>query len=61
LDKVFCVKCGLELEPVRTTGSYLGYKFPVELFGCKGCGKIYVTEALVRTKIAEVETTLEEK
>ena len=61
LETILCAKCGIALEPVKTTGSYLGFKFPVELFGCKACGKVYVPETLVRTKIAEVEKLLEEK
>jgi hypothetical protein len=56
-----CAQCDCELETVKTTGYYLGYRFQVELQGCPHCGYLYIPEELVRTKIAEVESLLEQK
>jgi hypothetical protein len=46
---------------IRASAAYLGYRFPVELPGCPVCGKLYVPEDLVKTKVTELETMLEEK
>jgi hypothetical protein len=61
VDKIKCKKCGVYLEMIEVSAVYLGYRFPVELPGCPSCGRIYVPEDLVRTRIAELETMLEEK
>jgi NAD-dependent SIR2 family protein deacetylase len=61
LDRIKCEKCGVYLETVKTSAAYLGFRFPVDLPGCPSCGRIYVPEDLVRTRIAELETMLEEK
>jgi hypothetical protein len=61
LDKIECEKCKCALESVKTTGNYLGYRFQVELQGCPKCGQVFVPEELVRTKIAELESALEQK
>jgi hypothetical protein len=61
LDKIVCAKCGCELETVKATGDYLGFRFNVELLGCPGCGALFVPEELANGKIAELEAILEQK
>jgi hypothetical protein len=40
---------------------YLGSRFDVAMPQCTGCGGIYVSQALARGKMAEVEKILEDK
>ena len=56
-----CGRCGSDLSKITTNGNYLGFSFPVELDGCSNCGIIYVSEELVDTRVAQLETTLEGK
>ena len=60
-DKIRCAVCDCELTPVKTTAVYLRFRFDVEVFGCPVCGQLYIPEELVRTKIAELESVLEQK
>jgi YgiT-type zinc finger domain len=60
-ENLVCCKCSKKLEEKRTSFSYLGHTFYVELPGCPVCGQVYVDEDLVRGKMAEVEASLEDK
>ena len=55
------LKCDLPLEPRKVFFTYLGFQFHAELPGCPGCGQVYISEEMVRGKMAEVEFSLEDK
>lgn len=59
--KLICQKCNLPLKMNKTELNYLGHHFNVEVPQCEGCGQIYLSEELVRGKIANVEMELEDK
>ena len=56
-----CAKCNSELELRKVVVSYLDGSFPVELPVCKVCGQVFIPESLAKGRMAEVETTLEDK
>ncbi|MGA3161994.1 MAG: DVU_1557 family redox protein [Terracidiphilus sp.] len=58
---LICGKCKLPLELGKVTATYLGSEFPVELWKCPGCGKIFVPEELAIGKMLRVEQALEDK
>jgi RNase P subunit RPR2 len=56
-----CGKCKQVLVLGRVMASYLGSEFPVELWKCPGCGKVFVPEPLATGKMLRVEQALEDK
>lgn len=60
-NDLFCVKCQIGLEQSNVTFSYLGHHFSAEVLRCPICGQLYLSEDMVRGKIAQVEELLEEK
>jgi len=56
-----CAKCNLPLVLGKVTAAYLGSEFPIELWKCSGCGKIFVPEELATGKMLRVEQALEDK
>ena len=60
-QKLICSLCNLELTPANTNLSYLGHSFRVEAPRCPVCGQVFISEELVKGRIAEVETELEDK
>ncbi len=60
-NRLICEPCGLELAPRKTYFTYLGHAFNAEMLCCPGCGQVYIPEDLVRGRIHQVETTLEDK
>ncbi|MDR3588772.1 MAG: hypothetical protein P4N41_03865 [Negativicutes bacterium] len=60
-ENIVCVKCGIPLALGKVTLSYMGSNFPVELYKCSGCGLVYISEALARGKMQQVEEALEDK
>jgi RNase P subunit RPR2 len=56
-----CGKCKQALVLGKVTASYLGSEFPVELWRCPGCGKVFVPESLATGKMLRVEQALEDK
>ena len=61
MNKLICCRCGIPLEERKTTFSYMGNNFLVDLPCCPKCGQVYLTEDLARGKMAEVEIQLEDK
>lgn len=59
--KLICNKCRMELIPTNANFSYLGHSFRAEVPRCPGCGQAYLSEELVKGRIAEVEMELEDK
>lgn len=58
---MLCQKCNQPLTPQKTTLTYLGHVFNTQLPRCKICGQVYISEELAATRIAEVETEMEDK
>lgn len=61
IKPLICLKCSLPMETRKVYFNYLGFKFNTDLPCCSRCGQIYLSEELVRTKVREVETSLEDK
>ena len=58
---MICCKCNMKMEEQNTVFQYLGHELTYPVLRCPKCGQAYVSEDLVKTKIREVETILEEK
>lgn len=56
-----CCKCDMVLERAKTQLSYLGHEFTTEALRCPVCGQVFIPEELAAGRMAEVETTLEDK
>jgi hypothetical protein len=56
-----CAKCQKPLVLAKVTASYLGSEFPIEMWRCPGCGKVFIPEALAIGKMLQVEQALEDK
>ena len=61
VSPLICGKCKLPLTLGKVMATYLGSEFPVELWKCSGCGKIFVPEELAIGKMLRVEQALEDK
>ena len=59
--KVICRRCQVEMVPKSTFFDYLGLIFPAEILCCPKCGEVYLPEALVKGRMADVERELEDK
>jgi hypothetical protein len=58
---MICFACNRQLELRKTDFTYLGHTFYADLPRCPGCGQVYISEELVRSRIAEVEMNMEDK
>ena len=58
---VICFKCQVELQPMKTSLSYLGHSFHADILKCPQCNEVYIPEELARGRIADVEMQLEDK
>jgi len=56
-----CCKCNIALKPAKINFQYLGHSFQAEMQRCPQCGQVYIPEALVKGRMAEVEMLLEDK
>ncbi len=61
LPKLVCCKCGIPMETGAVSFAYLGHNFSAELPKCPQCGQVYLSEELVKGKVTQVETGLEDK
>ena len=59
--KVICRRCQVEMVPKSTYFDYLGHNFHTEILCCPKCGEVYLPEALVKGRMADVERELEDK
>jgi ribosomal protein S27AE len=59
--RLVCARCGVPLEPAKAQFAYLGHKFHTEVPRCPKCGQVFISEELARGRMAEVETSLEDK
>jgi hypothetical protein len=51
----------VEMLPAPTGFSYLGHAFRTDVLRCPSCGQVFIPESLAKGRMAEVETTLEDK
>lgn len=56
-----CNRCSVTLTPIRTQFSYLKHAFHTEVPRCPKCGQVFIGEALAKGRMAEVESSLEDK
>lgn len=56
-----CCKCDVPMETGTVTFAYLGHNFSADLPQCPQCGQVYLSEELVKGKVTQVETDLEDK
>lgn len=49
------------METGAVSFAYLGHNFSAELPKCPQCGQVYLSEELVKGKVTQVETGLEDK
>ena len=59
--EMICLKCNRPLELRKVYFDYLGFQFHADLPACPRCGQVYISEEMVRGKMAEVECSLEDK
>ncbi|UWG95693.1 hypothetical protein LPY66_12290 [Dehalobacter sp. DCM] len=60
-NHLLCLKCNAAMEQQKTSFTYLGFNFEASLPRCPVCGQVYISEDIVKGKIKEVETLLEDK
>jgi len=60
-EELICEQCNEPLTEKRVHFSYLGHAFSADLPCCPRCGQVYLSEELVKSRIAQVEMTLEDK
>lgn len=56
-----CSRCEVELKEMDAYFTYLDRKFKHKVNRCPECGQIYLDEDLVRGKVRQMETALEDK
>ena len=59
-EKVICRRCQVEMVPKSTFLTIWG-NFHTEILCCPKCGEVYLPEALVKGRMADVERELEDK
>lgn len=59
--KIICSLCNIELQPQKTYFEYLGHNFSTDILRCPKCGNAYIPEELVKGRMTEVESQLEDK
>ena len=56
-----CARCDVPLVKGEVKFAYLGHDFTHSVPRCPQCGMVYISEELTLSRIAEVETELEDK
>jgi Zn-finger nucleic acid-binding protein len=56
-----CERCQVALETDTVRFAYLEHTFEAELPRCPKCQQVYIDEPLVRGKMQDVETEVEDK
>ncbi len=59
--KQICGKCQVEMVEMEANFAYLERKFRHKVQRCPSCGQVYLPEELVKGRMRQVETSLEEK
>jgi Zn-finger nucleic acid-binding protein len=60
-DSLLCGVCNVKLVEAKTDFSYMKHTFTAEVPRCPLCGQVYLSAELVKGRIAQVETELEDK
>ncbi|UWG99018.1 hypothetical protein LPY66_09605 [Dehalobacter sp. DCM] len=60
-SKVICCQCKIPLEISKVSIAYEGHTLSVDLPKCPLCSQVYLSEEIVRTRVHEIEKTLEDK
>ncbi|MCI9351650.1 MAG: hypothetical protein HFF58_00165 [Lawsonibacter sp.] len=58
---LICSLCQCPLEIKRVDFEYVGHTFFADAPRCPRCGQVYLSEELVKGRVAEVEMELEDK
>ena len=58
---LICSLCQCPLEIRRVEFEYVGHTFFADAPRCPRCGQVYLSEELVKGRVAEVEMELEDK
>ena len=58
---LICNLCQCPLEIKRVDFEYVGHTFFADAPRCPRCGQVYLSEELVKGRVAEVEMELEDK
>ena len=58
---LICSLCQCPLEIKRVAFEYVGHTFFADAPRCPRCGQVYLSEELVKGRVAEVEMELEDK
>lgn len=61
MKDIICSKCNVPLEISKARFVYLERELHADVPKCPVCGQIYLSEQIVREKIAKVEKTVEDK
>jgi len=59
--KIICDLCKIEMILSKVDLLYQDQKMNADLLKCPKCGQVYISEELVKNKMREVESNLEEK
>ena len=59
--ELICRRCNQRLVEKKTEFSYLGNKFNAVMPTCPCCGQVFISERVVKGRMAEVEAALESK
>lgn len=59
--KLICAACNCSLVKKRVDFEYLTHTFFADALRCPSCGQVYLSEELVKGRVAEVEMELEDK
>lgn len=57
----YCQRCRAELKPCKTTVTYLGVNFEIDLPRCPVCGQFFIGKELAEGKMRDAEMLLEDK
>ncbi|MCI8422340.1 MAG: hypothetical protein HFF50_02245 [Lawsonibacter sp.] len=61
MSELICGTCQCPLVKKRVDFSYLTHTFFADALRCPICGQVYLSEELVKGRVAEVEMELEDK
>lgn len=60
-EKLICDKCNVAMEEIEVQFKYLERAFRYKVPRCPECGQVSLPEELVKGKMADVESMIEEK
>lgn len=60
-ELMICDLCKIKMEMKEATFEYLDRTFKHKVLRCPSCGQVYVSEALAKGRMREVESLLEDK